>query len=39
MDFLEEFAEWMEDHPIKAMIFITIPTCIITSVVTTLLLT
>lgn len=38
MDLFEFIAEWAEEHPIKAMFFITIPVCIITSVVTTLLI-
>lgn len=38
MEILETIAEWAEKHPIKAMFFITIPVCIITSVVTTLLI-
>ncbi len=38
MEILEIIAEWAEEHPIKAMFFITIPVCIITSLLTTLLI-
>ena len=33
-----DFIKWTEEHPWKTMFFIEIPICIITSVVTTLLL-
>lgn len=37
IEFLNSIAEWAEEHPCKTMLFIEIPLCIITSVVTTLL--
>lgn len=38
-DYLSRFADWIEEHPYKSMFFVTIPLCIITSVLTTVLLT
>lgn len=38
MELLKLIAEWAEEHPTKAMFFINIPVCIITSFLTNLLL-
>ena len=37
-DWITKFIDWIEKHPIKSMFFVTIPICIVTSVITTLLL-
>lgn len=37
-DWIIKFTNWIDEHPIKSMFFVTIPICIITSLITTLLL-
>lgn len=38
-DLFDRFCNWMDEHPYKTMFFVTIPLCIITSVLTIMLLT
>ena len=38
MELIVRLVIWIKKHPIKLMFFITIPVCIITSLITTLLL-
>lgn len=35
MSWFNEFCNWMQEHPILTMIFIQIPLCVITSLLTT----
>lgn len=37
-NWLVKFLNWIKEHPIKSMFIVTIPICIVTSLITTLLL-